>query len=74
MIKLKVQNVQNCYSIFKSSIITNLLIIFPFFFKYIKMSKDISAKYYQDKTEKIQKKIEKDIKVLLKKKKAIILL
>ena len=34
------------------------------------MSKDISAKYYQDKTEKIQKKIEKDIKVLLKKKKS----
>ena len=33
------------------------------------MSKDSSAKYYQDNIEILQKKLMKDIKVLLKKKK-----
>ena len=33
------------------------------------MSKNSSAKYYQDNKEKLQKKLVKDIKVFLKKKK-----
>ena len=33
------------------------------------MSKDSSAEYYQDNKERIQKKLVKDIKVFLKKKK-----
>ena len=33
------------------------------------MSKDLSTKYYQDKKERLQKKLVKDIKVFLKKKK-----
>ena len=33
------------------------------------MSKDSSAKYYQDNLETLQKKLMKDIKVFLKKKK-----
>ena len=40
-----------------------------FFFTYIKMSKNSSAKYYQDNKERLQKKLVKDIKVFLKKKK-----
>ena len=39
------------------------------FFKYIKKSKDSSAKYYQAKKERLLKKPVKDIKVFLKKKK-----
>ena len=39
------------------------------FFTFIKISKDSSAKYYQDNKETIQKKLAKDIKVFLKKKK-----
>ena len=35
----------------------------------MKMSKDSSAKYYQENKEKLQKKLLKDIKVFLKKKK-----
>ena len=33
------------------------------------MSKDLSAKYYQDNKERLQKKFVKDIKIFLKKKK-----
>ena len=33
------------------------------------MSKDLSAKYYQDNKERLQKKSVKDIKIFLKKKK-----
>ena len=33
------------------------------------MSKNVSAKYYQENKEKLQKKVVKDIKVFLKKKK-----
>ena len=33
------------------------------------MSKDLSAKYYQDNKERLQKKLVKDTKVFLKKKK-----
>ena len=36
------------------------------FFTYIKWHKDLSAKYYQDNKERLQKLV-KDIKVLLKK-------
>ena len=39
------------------------------FFTYIRISKDSSAKYYQNNKEKLQKKFVKDIKVFLKKKK-----
>ena len=38
-------------------------------FTYTKISKNSSTKYYQDNKEKLQKKIEKDIKVFLKSKK-----
>ena len=37
---------KNTYRIFKSP---------NFFFKYIKMSKTLSAKYYQDNKERLQK-------------------
>ena len=40
-----------------------------FFFKYIKMSKYLSVKYYQKNKERLQKKLVKDIKIFLKKKK-----
>ena len=33
------------------------------------MSKNLSAKYYQENKEKVQNKLVKDIKILLKKKK-----
>ena len=39
------------------------------FFRYIKISKDLSDKYYHDNKEKIQKKLVKDIKTFLQKKK-----
>ena len=40
-----------------------------FFFIYIKMSKTLSAKYFQETKEQLQKKLAKDIKIFLKKKK-----
>ena len=40
-----------------------------FFFMYIKMSKRLSAKYYQENKERLQKNLVKDIKMFLKKKK-----
>ena len=51
-------------SIFMSS--NNYFIIF---FTSIKMSKDSSAKYYQNDKESLQKDLVKDIKVFLGKKK-----
>ena len=36
---------------------------------YIKMSKNYSAKYYQNDKERLQKKLVKDIKIFLNKKK-----
>ena len=39
------------------------------FFTYIRMSRDSSAKHYQHNKERLQKKLMKDIKVFLKKKK-----
>ena len=61
--------------IFKSS---DKSIFYKFFYKlffviflfiYIKMSKDLSAKYYQENKKRLQKKVLKDIKIFLKKKK-----
>ena len=37
-------------------------------FLHIKMSKNLSAKYYQENKERIQKKLMKDTKIFLKKK------
>ena len=39
------------------------------FFLHIKMSKDSLAKYYQNKKERLQRKLVKNIEVFLKKKK-----
>ena len=36
---------------------------------YVKMSKNLSDKYYQENEERMQKKLLKDIKIFLKKKK-----
>ena len=36
---------------------------------YVKMSKTLSAKYHQQNKERLQKKLVKDIKIFLKKKK-----
>ena len=48
---------------------------FKCFFTYINFFKDSSAKYYQNKTERLQKKLAKRIKVFLKlkQKKSIIM-
>ena len=43
--------------------------LFFYFFKYIKMSTDLSAKYYLNNKERPQKKFVKNIKVFLKRKK-----
>ena len=40
-----------------------------FSFSCIKMSKTLSAKYYQENKDRLQKKLVKDIKIFLKKKK-----
>ena len=69
MIKLKFKS-----DFFKSS---NKLIFYKFFYKlflgfffiYIKLSKNLSAKYYQENKERLQKKLVKDITIFLKKKK-----
>ena len=47
----------------------NLSYLVKFFFIYIKISKNLSAKYYQEKNERIQKKLAKVIKIFLKMKK-----
>ena len=36
---------------------------------YVKMPKNLSAKYYQENKERLQKKLVKDIKIFLKRKK-----
>ena len=41
---------------------------YNFFFIYIKISKTLSAKYYQENKEWLHKKLAEDIKVFLKKK------
>ena len=45
----------------------NIFIII-FFFEYMKMSRNLSAKYYQENKERLQKELVKDIKIFLKKK------
>ena len=47
----------------------NLSYLVKFFFIYIKISKNLSAKYYQEKNERIQKELAKVIKIVLKMKK-----
>ena len=42
---------------------------YNFFFIYINVSKTLSAKYYQENQERLQKKLVKDIKIFLKNKK-----
>ena len=59
--------------IFKSSkkiifLKKNLFIFCKFCFIYIKMSKNLSDKYYQESKERLLKKLIKDIKIFLKKK------
>ena len=49
-------------------IMYEIICLFFFFFKYLKMSKYISAKYYQ-KNKDYKKNFVKNIKVFLKKKK-----
>ena len=44
-----------------------------FFFIYIIMSKNLSAKYYKENKERLQKNLAKDIKIFLKKTKTTIL-
>ena len=39
------------------------------FFEYMKMTKDLSAKFYQNNKERLRKKLAIDIKVSIKKKK-----
>ena len=55
---------------FKSNIIksSNKSILFIIFFVYVKISIKLSAKYYQENKERLQKKLVKDIKTFLKKK------
>ena len=54
----------------KSNIIksSNKSILFIIFFVYVKISIKLSAKYYQENKERLQKKLVKDIKTFLKKK------
>ena len=40
-----------------------------YFFIYIKISKNLSGKYYHENKERLQKKLAKDIKIFLQKKK-----
>ena len=55
---------------FKSNIIksSNKSILFIIFFVYVKIFIKLSAKYYQENKERLQKKLVKDIKTFLKKK------
>ena len=48
---------------------TELQHFYVYFFTYIKISKDLSARYYQNNKKRLQNKFVKDIKVFLKKKK-----
>ena len=52
-------------------VFTNFFItcFYNFFFIYIKMSKNLSFKYYEESNERIQKKVVKNIKIFLKKEK-----
>ena len=48
---------------------TELQHFYVYFFTYIKISKDLSARYYQNNKKRLQNKLVKDNKVFLKKKK-----
>ena len=48
---------------------TELQHFYVYFFTYIKISKDLSARYYQNNKKRLQNKLVKDMKVFLKKKK-----
>ena len=61
-------NYANHYKIDMQHLIS-LQIFFLYIFTYIKMSENLSAKYYQNSKERLQKKLLKDIKVFLIKKK-----
>ena len=52
---------------FKSEILKSIFL--KIFFIYIKISKTLSAKYYQENKERLQKKLLKDTKIFLKNKK-----
>ena len=66
MIKLKFKNIWKFYSNLKYSneLLLSLSLSYNFF--HVKWHKDLSAKYYQDNKERLQKLV-KDVKVLLKK-------
>ena len=61
-------NYANHYKIDMQHLIS-LQIFFLYIFTYIKMSENLSAKYYQNSKERLQKKLLKDIKVFLIKEK-----
>ena len=69
MTKLKFKS--DSFKSFNKSILINFFIKFfvIVFFICIKMSKNLSAKYYQENKERLQKKLMKGIKIFLKKKK-----
>ena len=50
------------------SILMSSINLFTKYFTYIKLSKNSSVKYYQENKGRLQKKLEKNIKVFLKKK------
>ena len=52
---------------FKSEILKSIFL--KIFFIYIKIPKTLSAKYYQENKERLQKKLLKDTKIFLKNKK-----
>ena len=56
MVKLKFKKVQNFCGIFESSNKSNGFIFFKFFFTFIKMSINLSAKYYQENKERVLEK------------------
>ena len=46
-----------------SFFITCFIFFYNFFFMYMKMSKTLSAKHYQENKERLQKKLVKDTKI-----------
>ena len=53
---------------FKYTIFEAIQVVFDFFAIFFKMSKNLSAEYYQENKEILQEKLMKYIKILLKKK------
>ena len=54
---------------FKREVLNPFIYLFIYSCVFIKMSKKLSAKYYQENKEGMQKKLAKDIKIFLKNKK-----